>query len=83
MVGPGPWRLDDLHGPDVLGQAQKRRRQLQQRRNQPSTYDAEPAVPPEIRTMVEQGEKIKAIKHYRQLHPGIGLKEAKNVIDGL
>lgn len=65
------------------GQAQKRRHQLQQRRNQPSTYDAESAVPPEIWTMVEQGKKTKAIKRYRELNPGIGLKEAKNVIDGL
>jgi len=64
-------------------QALKLRHQLQQRRNQPSTDYAESAVPPEIWTMVDQGKKIKAIKRYRELNPGIGLKEAKNVIDGL
>jgi ribosomal protein L7/L12 len=64
-------------------QAQKHRHRLQQCRNQPSTCNADPAVTPEITAMVEQGKKIKAIKRYRELNPGTGLKEAKNVIDGL
>jgi ABC-type transport system involved in cytochrome bd biosynthesis fused ATPase/permease subunit len=84
-LGLGAWMIFMALFMGLLSwrQAQKRRHQLQQRRDQPSTDDAEPAVPPEIWTMVEQGEKIKAIKRYRQLNPGVGLKEAKNVIDGL
>jgi ribosomal protein L7/L12 len=31
--------------------------------------------------LVTQGRKIEAIKRYRQLNPGIGLREAKQVID--
>jgi ribosomal protein L7/L12 len=38
---------------------------------------------PEVAALVERGRKIQAIKRYRQLNPGIGLKEAKDVIDGL
>jgi hypothetical protein len=33
--------------------------------------------------LVERGRKIQAIKRYRVLNPGIGLKEAKDVVDGL
>jgi ribosomal protein L7/L12 len=37
---------------------------------------------PEVLVLLEQGRKIQAIKRYRELNPGVGLKEAKNVIDG-
>jgi ribosomal protein L7/L12 len=40
-------------------------------------------VTPEILALIEQDRKIQAIKRYRQLNPGTGLKEAKDVIDGL
>ena len=79
--GLGPWMI--IMALVSWGQAQKLRHRLQQRRNQPSADDAGSAEPPEIRTMVDQGKKIKAIKRYRELNPGIGLKEAKNFIDGL
>jgi hypothetical protein len=42
-----------------------------------------PGGDPEVLILVEQGRKIQAIKRYRELHPGTGLKEAKDVIDGL
>ena len=45
--------------------------------------EAPPEPAPEVRTLIDQGRKIQAIKHYRQLHPGTGLKEAKDIIDGL
>ena len=46
--------------------------------------EAPPAPAPEVRTLIDQGRKIQAIKlFYRQLHPGTGLKEAKEIIDGL
>jgi ribosomal protein L7/L12 len=33
--------------------------------------------------LLEQGRKIQAIKRYRELNQGVGLKGAKDVIDGL
>jgi Ribosomal protein L7/L12 C-terminal domain len=42
-----------------------------------------PEPEPEVVILVEQGRKIQAIKRYRELNPGTGLKEAKDVIDGL
>jgi ribosomal protein L7/L12 len=36
---------------------------------------------PEMTSLVLQGKKIQAIKRYRQLNPGVSLKEAKDVID--
>jgi ribosomal protein L7/L12 len=42
------------------------------------------AVPdPEVLILVERGRKIQAIKRYREMNPGVGLKQAKDVIDGL
>jgi hypothetical protein len=40
-------------------------------------------LPPEVRLLAEQGRKIEAIKRYRQLNPGVGLREAKKAVDGL
>jgi ribosomal protein L7/L12 len=34
-------------------------------------------------TLVARDRKIQAIKRYRQVNPGIGLKDAKDVIDGI
>jgi ribosomal protein L7/L12 len=42
-----------------------------------------PTPEPEVVILVEQGRKIQAIKRYREQNPGTGLKEAKDVIDGL
>jgi hypothetical protein len=42
-----------------------------------------PVPTPEVAALVERGRKIQAIKRYRVLNPGIGLKEAKDVVDGL
>ncbi len=41
---------------------------------------AEPPIDDEIKNLVEEGKKIKAIKIYRQA-TGVGLKEAKEYID--
>jgi hypothetical protein len=47
-------------------------------------FDQElPGAGRDVLTLVRQGRKIEAIKRYRQLNPGIGLREAKHVIDGL
>jgi hypothetical protein len=46
-------------------------------------YQALPEAAPEVVILVEQGRKIQAIKRYRKLNPGIGLKQGKDVIDGL
>jgi ribosomal protein L7/L12 len=42
-----------------------------------------PEATPEVVTLVERGRKIEAIKRYREQNPGIGLKQAKDIIDGL
>jgi MFS superfamily sulfate permease-like transporter len=47
-------------------------------------FDGElPEAEPGVLTLVEQGRNIEAIKHYRELHPGVGLREAKHVVDRL
>jgi hypothetical protein len=40
-------------------------------------------VTPEVLALVGQDRKIPAIKRYRELNPGTGLKEAKDIIDAL
>ncbi len=42
----------------------------------------EPPVDDEIKTLIAEGNKIKAIKRYREI-TGVGLKEAKDYIDKL
>lgn len=42
----------------------------------------EPPVDDEIKTLIAEGKKIKAIKRYREI-TGVGLKEAKDYIDKL
>ena len=44
---------------------------------------APPGAEEDVATLARQGRKIEAIKRYRQLNPGIGLREAKQVIDEL
>lgn len=38
-------------------------------------------VNPSIKICLKNGEKVRAIMIYRDRHPGVGLKEAKDVID--
>ena len=44
---------------------------------------AVPGAGQDVLILVRQGRKIEAIKRYREMNPGIGLREAKHVIDGL
>ena len=47
-------------------------------------YDrALPAAEQDVLTLLRQGRNIEAIKRYRQSNPGVGLREAKHVVDGL
>ena len=47
-------------------------------------YDGDlPEAEPDVLTLVEQGRNIEAIKRYRELHPGVGLREAKHAVDRL
>jgi large subunit ribosomal protein L7/L12 len=39
-------------------------------------------VPPEVVALAQGGKKIEAIKRYREL-TGVGLREAKDVVDGI
>lgn len=36
---------------------------------------------PSVKFLLERGEKVKAIQIYRRQHEGMGLKEAKDIID--
>ena len=46
---------------------------------------AEPAEPPAnpIRDLARGGNKIGAIKRYREQHAGVGLKEAKEAVEAM
>jgi hypothetical protein len=55
-------------------------RQLR-RREQFVHTSPEPAD--EVLALLEQGRKIAAIKRYRELNPGMGLRDAKDVIDDI
>ncbi|HET9915225.1 MAG TPA: ribosomal protein L7/L12 [Anaerolineales bacterium] len=44
--------------------------------------NADPALSPQIQEALRRGNKIEAIKIYREL-TGVGLAEAKQVIDGI
>ena len=56
----------------------------QLRRREQLGFDQElPGAGQDVLTLARQGRKIEAIKRYRQLNPGIGLREAKHVIEEL
>lgn len=61
----------------------RRGRPLAAYRRPVPVYEAPPAPDPEVLLLVEQGRKIPAIARYREQNPGIGLKQAKDVIDAL
>ena len=48
----------------------------------PRVAGMDPATDPEIRSLVQSGQLIEAIKRYRTM-TGAGLKEAKDAIEGL
>jgi hypothetical protein len=52
------------------------------RRNE-ACHEVLPVPVPEVLALLGQGREIQAIKRYRELNPGVSLKEAKDVIDGL
>ena len=45
--------------------------------------EAAPAAGYDVPALAKQGRKIEAIKRYRELNPGVGLNQAKRVIDEL
>ena len=53
------------------------------RREQHGCGQVLPEPSPDVLTLSGQGRKIRAIKRYRRLNPGVSLKDAKGVIDGL
>jgi hypothetical protein len=42
-----------------------------------------PAAEQDVLTLLKQGRNIEAIKRYRELNPGVGLREARHAVDGL
>jgi hypothetical protein len=51
------------------------------RRQQLYGTEALPEAGDDVLALVRQGRKIEAIKLYRKLHPGLGLREAKVAVD--
>ncbi|MEE8451854.1 MAG: hypothetical protein V3R99_08065 [Thermoguttaceae bacterium] len=47
------------------------------------TEDAEDPIEAEVLKLLQSGKKIAAIKLYRENHPGIGLKEAKDAVEAM
>ena len=67
----------------ALGAVTRRGGPVSAGRNGEAARRVLPVPEPEVVILVELGRKIQAIKRYRELNPGTGLKEAKDVIDGL
>ena len=42
-----------------------------------------PAEDAELLNLLQGGQKIAAIKHYRETHPGSGLKDAKDAVEAM
>lgn len=42
-----------------------------------------PEIPAEVRDLALRGNKIEAIKRLRERNPGLGLKEAKDLVDAV
>jgi hypothetical protein len=88
---PGFWTLVSpavltlvAHGFLSSGGRPRRPKELDTQPDQASTtLMAPPDIPWEVVCLVQQGEKILAIKRYRQLNGGVGLKEAKDIIDAI
>lgn len=47
------------------------------------TEDAEDPVEAELLKLLQGGQKIAAIKLYREIHPGSGLKDAKDAVEAM
>ena len=66
----------------VLTLSARQRRTAERRRALHGPPDRS-SVPSEALALGDRGKRIKAIKPYRELSPGLGLDEAKDVIDQL
>ena len=69
--------------PGVLRAVRRKGGDASADRDTVAVREAPPVPAPEVLILVEQGRKIAAIQRYRWLNPGVGLKQAKDVIDGL
>ncbi len=57
---------------------------LQERRRRQRGYDPALPVPaPEVVSLVEQGQNVRAIKLYRKPNPGISLRDTKDAVQRL
>jgi ribosomal protein L7/L12 len=81
-VGAGAFVFADLVGRAVRGTKRSGKAASGAPRSE-VTCEVWPEPSPEVLALHEQGLKIQAIKRYRELNPGVGLKDAKAVIDGL
>jgi hypothetical protein len=82
VVGAGAFMLADLVGRTVRAAKRSSRAASGAPRSE-VTCEVRPEPSSEVLALLEQGRKIQAIKRYRELNQGVGLKGAKDVIDGL
>ena len=82
VVGAGAFMFADSVGRTVR-QAKRRSRAASGVPHSEVSYKVRPGPSADVLALVEQGRKIQAIKRYRELNQGIGLKAAKDIIDGL
>jgi hypothetical protein len=81
-VGAGAFVLVDLGGRAVRAAKRSSRAASGAPRSE-VTYELWPEPSPEVLALLERGLKIQAIKRYLELNTGVGLKDAKGVIDAL
>jgi hypothetical protein len=81
-VGAGAYVLADCVGRAVRA-VRRRGRAAPVVRNSEPACGVLPVPAPEVLALVDQGWTIQAIKRYRELNPGVGLRDARDVVEGL
>ncbi len=71
--------------PELIAQVDRIERQvalISRNLGIPYDYPATAETPPEVIELVQSGNRVAAVKRYREL-TGVGLKEAKDAVDAL
>jgi len=67
----------------LIGRANPARRPDARSSNLPPPKVADAPGMDRVASLAASGEKIMAIKLYRDIHPGVGLKEAKDAVEAM
>lgn len=81
-VGAGAYVFADCVGRAIRA-VRGRGRAAPAVRNSEPTFKVLPVPAPEVLALVDQGWTVQAVKRYRELNPGVGLRDAKDVVEGL